>query len=239
MGISSNDHSGREVMGTRRSRRDDEDDDRPRHRREDDDEEDDRPRRRRRDDEDARPARRPRRKRRGPGAGLIVGIIGGLLGLVGLIVLVVMLARGSADISYDKFKAIDTGDTIEGLEKKFGSATKIDPRDWDSTYLGDAKPDRTQGARDFHVSAGSPLGSYNDFAREVTSWYRWRKGSEEIYVAEGTDVRGRQGLVIKVYWNPKVVEEAVRNPGRAPSGVPWLQVVQIGVGGVIQFGGSR
>ena len=105
-----------------------------------------------------------RRKSRGPGAGLIVGVVGGLLGLVGVIVLVVVLARGSADISYEKFKAIDTGDTIEGLEKQFGSATKIDPKDWDSTYLGSSR-----GGRDFHVDAGSPLGSYNDFAREVKS----------------------------------------------------------------------
>jgi hypothetical protein len=224
-------------MGTRRSQRDDayddDDDDRPRRRR-DEDEDDDRPRRRRRDEEDARPMRRPRRKRRGPSTGLIVGIIGGLLGLVGVVVLVVMLARGSADISYEKFQAIDTGDTIEGLEKKFGSATKIDPSEWNSTYLGESR-----GGRNFEVGTSSPLSSYNDFAREVTSWHRWKKGSEEIYVAEGTDPKGRKGLVIKVYFNPKILEDTVRNPGRAPSGTPWLQIVQIGVGGVVQFGGSR
>ena len=226
----------------RRRRYDDEDedeDDRPRSRgARDDDDDDDRPRRRRRrGEDDKRPMRRPRRKSGGPSAGLIIGIVGGVAGIAIVVVFAVILARGgfsSANISYEKFQAIDTSDSIEGLEKKFGSAKKIDPRDWGSTYMGGNKPGSREGA-----SAGEPLSGLNWHAREVTSWHMWKKGQEEIYVAEGTDAFGRKGLVLKVYWNPKVVEEAVRNPGSAPKGVPWMELVQIGVGGRVRFGGGN
>jgi hypothetical protein len=218
-----------------RDRDDDDDNDRPRRR--DDDDEDDRPRRpRRRRDDDPRPLRRPRRRSRGPSAGLILGIIGGVAALAVVIVLVVTLSRGgfgSADISYSKFNAIGTADSIDSLEKQFGSATNIPREEWNTTYVGGAEP---RGAME--VQSGSTLATYNMFVREITAWYRWRKGQEEIYVAEGTDDNGRNGLVLKIYWNPKVLEDAILKPGGPTKPAhPWFQIVELGGRGEVRFGG--
>lgn len=221
----------------RRDYDDDDDDDRPRsrrHRDDDDDDYDDRPRRRRRDDYDDEPRRRPRRKGSKSNAGLIVGIVLGVLGLIGVGVAVYLLAGGGrADISYDKFQAITEDDTIEGLEKRFGSATKIGPRDWNRTYVGGS--DRPLGV---DGPQSSPISHYNSFARDVTAWYAWRRGKEELYVAEGTDFQGRKGLVVKVYLNPKVLEDAVRDPKGPRPATPWWHVRAIGGPGEIRFGGG-
>ena len=59
-----------------------------------------------------------------------------------------------------------------------------------------------------------------------------------MYVAEGTDLTCRRGLVVKIYFNPKVLEDAVTRPGGGRPVHPWYAVEQIGVGGKVEFGGN-
>jgi len=192
----------------RRDEREDEDDDRPRSRRRDDDSDDfdDRPRRRRRDDDyDDRP-RRPRRRASGPSAGKVVAIVGGVLAAVALVVVVVLLLTGSlggADISYEKFQAINGKDTLEDLEKKFGKAKKIDSAEAFRGRVGGGPFGRQGGA--WNDDAWRALGG--------DGWYQWKKGSEEIIVATGRAGTGRTGLILKVYFNA----DAARHNGRFPN----------------------
>jgi hypothetical protein len=225
---------------SRRRRDEDDEDDRPRARRHrDEDDEDDRPRRRRRhDDDEDFPRRRLRRRRsNGPGIGKILAIVGGCLAAVGLIAAVILLATGTfssgrGDISYEKFAAVGPDDTIEGLGKRFGRPDKYDRSEWGRVAPG------SQGGRRPPGEGTSSLAAYNHFAREVTAWYGWRKGKEEIYIAEGTDFKGRTGPVIKIYCNPKVVEDAVLRPDAPKTNIPWFEVDQIGGDGRVRFGGG-
>jgi hypothetical protein len=238
MDISSNDHSAREVMGTRRSRRDDDDDeddrprrrddddnedDRPRSRRRRDEDDDDRPRRRRDDDEDdRRPARKPRRKSSGPSTGKVLGIIGGVAAVIGVIVLVVMLATGSlggSNISYAKFKAIGSGATLESLEKDFGKAKKLERSEWAKIKF--ATDDDFAGGGGFRGDPrGSTLADLGGFGDSIDAWYHWHSGSEDIYVASGKDFRGQPGLVLKVYTNSNALKVNERAGGDMSKMVP-------------------
>ncbi|MDB5310989.1 MAG: hypothetical protein JWO38_5191 [Gemmataceae bacterium] len=237
------------MAGSRNRRADDEDDDRPRRQRNDDDDsrprsrrrwdDDDRPRRRRRsdDDDDDLPRRRPRRKSRGPGIGKVLAIVCAVVAVVAIIAVVILLAAGTfssgrADISYEKCTGISQSDTVEGLTKKFGRPEKYDRSEWGRVTPG------SQGRRRPAAEKSSSLAEYNNLAAEVTAWYGWRKGQEEVYVAEGTDFKGRKGLVIKIYCNPKIVEDAFLKPNAPKTGIPWFQVDQIGGDGMIRFGGG-
>jgi hypothetical protein len=250
MDISSNDRSAREVMATKRSRRDDDDsdadDDRPRRRsREDDDDEDeddrprsrrrrdeddddDRPRRRRRDDddEDERPRRRPRRRSRGPSTGKVLGIIGGVVAVVGVIVLVVLLATGSlggSNISYAKFKAIGPGATLESLEKDFGKPKKLERSEWSKVYY--AKDADDPGvARPGQRGPDATLADLEPSGSRIDAWYHWHSGSEDIYVAAGTNYAGKPGLVMKVYTNSNSLRENTRAGGDMSKMVPSFEV---------------
>jgi hypothetical protein len=228
----------------RRRRNDDDDDgdeyDRPRSRRryeDEDDEDDDRPRRRRRyDDYDDVPRRARRRARGGPGVGKVLAIVFGSLGAVAIVVAVVMIATGSisfrsVNVSYEKYAAITQTDTIESLDKELGPPTRFDRGEWATVTIG-------QGGDEFGRRTSSTLADYNQHAQEVTAWYRWKKGDEEVYVAEGTDFNGRKGLVIKIYFNPKVVEDLFLRPEKARKDIPWFHLEQLGGGTVIRFGGG-
>jgi hypothetical protein len=242
-------------MGTRREdddypprrprRRDeDEDYDRPRSRREDDDY-DDPPRRRKRyeDDDDYDRLRRRRRRRspNGVNVGKVIAIIAGVLATIGVIVAIAIALNGSGfgtgSMNYADYSAISEKDTIESLEKKHGRGKKIDPSEWAKTTPGGEQPRGGFGG-EFGGKGNTALAGYNDWAKEVTAWHRWRKGKEEVYVAEGTDLNGRKGLVLKIYLNPKVIEDAIRNPTGPKPTQPWWTVEQIGVGGKVQFGGG-
>ena len=187
----------------RRGRDEDDDDDRPRSRRyhNEDEDEVDLPRRRRQDEDDH--VRAPGEKR-GPSTGLILGIVGGVFALVVVIVLVVLFSNGSlggSSISYDQFKAINSGDTLEGLEKKFGRATKIDRSEWSHVRYGDEA-----------MGGQASLADVEMYGWEVEGWYYWKRGSEVIYVVRGTDRnKGRTGLLQKVYLNSKALKA---NEGR-------------------------
>lgn len=195
----------------------------------DDDDDEDRPRRRYRDeydDEDDRPRKRRRRK---SSAGKIILIVGGGLAVVALLVVVVFLVGGGADISYEKYSAITTTDSIETLKKKFGRPTKYERSEWRNVTIGQER----QG--------NSTLADYAQFAenQNVTLWYGWKSGKEELYVAEGTDEKGRPALILKIYLNPKVVRDAVQNPGnKANKGIPWFEVASIKNGVLWRMGGG-
>lgn len=228
-------------MPSRSRWEDDDDDDRPRsRRRDDDDDDDDRPRRRRRDedDEDDRPRRRTRRRSGGSGVGKVIAIVGGSLAAVGLVVLVIVLivkgVGGRVDISYEKYAAIGPADTIEGLEKKIGRGTKYGPTEWASVRIGE------RGKVGMNVGGKtSSLADYSQFygGGTIAAWYGWKQGDEEVYVAQGTDRTGKPALLLKLYCNPKVVEDAVRNPGgNANKGVPWFELADVHQGVLIRFG---
>lgn len=227
------------------SRRDDYDDPPRRPRRRDDDDYDDPRRRRRRsdDDDDDRPRRRPRRRRSSGGAnvGKVIAIIVGSLAAVGIIIAVVLALSGSGfgggSINYAQYETINDKDTIEGLEKKFGRGRKIDPSEWAKTVPGGNQ--RGAGFDDDFGGKATTLAGYNVWTNDVTAWYRWKKGKEEVYIAEGTDSNGRKGLVLKLYFNPKVIEDMVRNPNGPKPTQPWWSMEQIGVGGKFQFGGVQ
>jgi len=241
-------------MPPKRSRWDDEDsdDDRPRSRRRDDDDDDDHPRSRRREDDDDedRPARtrsrsrgdyddlppRPRRRARrrssrsGANVGKIVFIVSGGIAVVAVFaIIIVLIVRGGfsgrSNISFESYESISQTDTMESLRTKFGR-----PKEYDRAEWGQTTPGAKQG------SSGSTLLQYCDKAKEVTAWYSWYNGPQEVYVAEGTDYNGRKGLVLKIYVNPKVVQDAILNPGAPKENVPWFQFDQIGVGGKVRFG---
>jgi hypothetical protein len=215
----------------------------------DDDDYDDRPRRRSRryddDDDDDRPPprRRPRRRRSGGGAnvGKVIGISVGVLAGIGILIGVVLALRGSGigggSINFAQYSEIGEKDTIESLEKKYGRGRKIDPKEWDTTAPGfgsNVPRGGTEGA--FGAGTGTTLYGYHFMARSVTAWYVWRRGREEVYVAEGTDKNGRTGLVIKVYMNPKIMEDAIVRHTPAPHS--WFAYEGIGGGLKIQFGGE-
>lgn len=235
----------------RRRRGEDEDDPRPRRRQEDDDDEDrqrsrwrdedfdsdERPNRGRGEQEEFPRRRRPRRKSSEPNIGKILAIAcGGFIALMMIVAIVYLATRtispsGRGDISFEKYTAIGPTDTIEGLRQKFGRPKSYDRADWGTTVLGDVQEGRVGGKT-------SVLLDYNHFAREVTAWYGWHKGEERVYLAEGTDSNGRRGLVIKIYLNPKVVQDAFLKPDAPKTKVPWFRLDQIGVGGHVQFGGG-
>lgn len=206
----------------RRRDDDDDDDDRPRARsrsRRDEDDEDDRPARRSRrrhvddDDDDDRPVRRPNRKKGGPSAGLVVGIVVGVLVLIGAGVGIYLMVGGGANISYEKFNAITAADTIESLEKKFGKAKKLERSEWSSVRYAD---DGSGGGRFVGDGrrADATLADMSVFG--VEEWYHWHSGSQDIYVATGKDWRGRAGLVFKVYTNSNAMNEN-RRAGADPN----------------------
>ncbi|HUR53937.1 MAG TPA: hypothetical protein VMZ71_07385, partial [Gemmataceae bacterium] len=205
-------------------------------------------RRRRYDDDDDddyydRPRRRRRRRRSSGGAnvGKAIAIIAGVLAGIGVVIAIVLAINGrgfsSGSMNYADYTAISDKDTIEGLEKKHGRGRKIDPSEWARTTPGGEQP-RGGFGDEFGGRGNTPLAGYNDWAKDVTAWYRWKKGKEEVYVAEGTDLNGRKGLVLKLYFNPKVIEDFVRNPSGPKPTQPWWTFEQIGVGGKVQFGGN-
>lgn len=205
---------------------DDEDEDRPSSRRRDDDEdeEDDRPRKRKRDDE---PKPRPRKRRSsgvgawslGKGFGVMIGVFVGC-GLLG--VGVVAATRGGvslsslspfgADISYEKYKAINRNDTLEGLEKKFGKPEKIEKADWGKTKMR-VGPEMERD-----------VGTLGDYTRGtgIEAWYRWRSGPEDVYVAVGKDENNKTRLIAKGYTNTKAME---RNRGQDPNNFDFSKII--------------
>lgn len=223
-------------MPSSRSRRRDEDDyddddDRPRRRRrDDDDEEDDRPRRRRRydDDEDDyehdRPRRRSRRKSSKSNVGLIVGLVVGALAIVAVIVAVVLLTGGgSANISYAKWKNIRAGATLQSLEKDFGKATRLDRAEWGKIQYasaGEVADPRRSGR-------GATLADLETFGVRIEAWYHWHRGSEDVYVAEGTDRDGNSALIMKVYTNSNALNDNRRAGGDFNKMVPNYEVQPI------------
>ena len=182
-----------------RSRRDDDYDDRPRRRYEDDD----RPRRRDDYDDDYdRPRRpRPRPRRKGSNVGLWVGLgVGGVVLLTLGVVLAVTLGGGLSvsPVDYEKFQAINSRDTLEGLEKRFGRATKITEEDYrrsvaelEGRPVGPALKDdpRLGGRADFLGLAVDTTGH---------ELYEWRNGSIRVMVRVGPKGGGK-GLLTKTY----------------------------------------
>ena len=172
---------------------------------------------RRYDDEDDPPTRRRRRRRRKPPSNVsTIAIAGTVVGVVVVVALIAVLSGGprgggghgpglggdlhlggglfGAAISYEQFKAINGGDTLDGLEQRFGKATRIDRADWGRAELrtGGFTGDRT---------APRTLAAYTQGTDGIEVWYRWRSGNEDLYVATGTRDDGRRGLVAKGYTN--------------------------------------
>ena len=188
-----------------RSRRDDDYDDRPRRRYEDDDRADDRPRRR--DDYD-RPRRpRPRPRRKGSNVGLWVGLgVGGLVLMVLVVVLAVVLGGGlfGSSVDYAKFKAISGSDTLAGLEKRFGKASKMTFDDLRQLAVDAQEPGMGDGlGRGKLPFAGGGFGGravpqVDPFQALGIEMYQWRSGSVRVIVVVGPKAGGK-GLVSAMY----------------------------------------